>query len=138
MPSPFHGENTSSNLVGVTKISDPNLKNMKKFSLILILFFHSLNCFAQDPIAKDEFVIKIKNHRFEPDLINVLANTKFKIIVENLDNTIEEFESDDLKKEKLIGAGKKITLQISPLKAGEYKFYGDFHQKTAQGKIIVK
>ena len=66
-----------------------------------------------------------------------MANTKFKIIVENLDNTIEEFESDDLKKEKLIGAGKKITLQISPLKAGEYKFYGDFHQKTAQGKIIV-
>jgi len=25
-----------------------------------------------------------------------------------------------------------------PLKVGEYKFYGDFHQKTAQGKIIVR
>ena len=111
---------------------------MKKFSLILILFFHSLNCFAQDKTSKDEFVIKIKNHRFEPEIVNVPANTKFKIIVENLDNTIEEFESDDLKKEKLIGAGKKISLLISPLKAGEYKFYGDFHQKTAQGKIIVK
>ena len=83
-------------------------------------------------------VIKIKNHRFEPDLINVPTDTKFKIIIENLDNTIEEFESDDLKKEKLVGAGKKISLQIQPLKAGEYKFYGDFHQKTAQGKIIVK
>ena len=111
---------------------------MKKFSLILILFFHSLNCFAQDSISKDEFIIKIKNHRFEPDLINVPVDTKFKIIVENLDNTIEEFESDDLKKEKLVGAGKKVTLQIAPQKAGEYKFYGDFHQKTAQGKIIVK
>ena len=111
---------------------------MKKFSLILILFFHSLNCFAQDAISKDEFVIKIKNHRFEPDLISVPVDTKFKIIVENLDNTIEEFESDDLKKEKLVGAGKKVTLQIAPQKAGEYKFYGDFHQKTAQGKIIVK
>jgi len=43
-----------------------------------------------------------------------------------------------LKKEKLVGAGKKVTLQIAPQKAGEYKFYGDFHQKTAQGKIIVK
>ena len=111
---------------------------MKKFSLILILFFHSLNGFAQDTIPKDEFLIKIKNHRFEPELINVPADTKLKIIVENLDNTIEEFESDDLKKEKLVGAGKKVTLQISPLKAGEYKFYGDFHQKTAQGKIVVK
>jgi len=111
---------------------------MKKFSLILILFFHSLNCFAQDTISKDEFVIKIQNHRFEPEILNVPANTKFKIIIENLDNTIEEFESDDLKKEKLVGAGKKVVLQISPLKAGEYKFYGDFHQKTAQGKIIAK
>jgi hypothetical protein len=111
---------------------------MKKFLLIFILSLSSFNCFAQDKIFKDEFVIKIKNHRFEPDLINVPANTKFKIIIENLDNTIEEFESDDLKKEKLVGAGKKVTLQIAPLQAGEYKFYGDFHQKTAQGKIISK
>ena len=111
---------------------------MKKFSLILILFFYSFNCFAQDIISKDEYIIKIKNHRFEPDVINVPANTKFKITIENLDNTIEEFESDDLKKEKLVGANKKITLKIQALKAGEYKFYGDFHQKTAQGKIIVK
>ena len=111
---------------------------MKNFLLIFIFFLSSLNCFAQDKIAKDEFVIKIKNHRFEPDVINVPADTKFKIIIENLDNTIEEFESDDLKKEKLVGAGKKVSLQISPLKAGEYKFYGDFHQKTAQGKIISK
>ena len=111
---------------------------MKKFSLILVLLFYSHNCFAQDSIPKNEFTIEIKNHRFEPDLINVPADTKFKIIIENLDNTIEEFESDDLKKEKLIGAGKKISLLIAPLKAGEYKFYGDFHQKTAQGKIIVK
>ncbi len=111
---------------------------MKKFLLILILFFHSLSSFAQDSVVQNEFTIKIKNHRFEPDLINVPANTKFKITIENLDNTIEEFESDDIKKEKLVGAGKKVSLQISPLKVGEYKFYGDFHQKTAQGKIIVK
>jgi hypothetical protein len=24
------------------------------------------------------------------------------------------------------------------LKPGEYKFFGDFHQDTAQGKIIIK
>ena len=123
---------------------------MKKFSLILVLFLCPLSAFAEDATYKkdesqkkddasqNEFTIKIKNHRFEPDVINVPADTKFKIIVENLDNTIEEFESDDIKKEKLIGAGKKISLYISPLRAGEYKFYGDFHQKTAQGKIISK
>jgi plastocyanin len=111
---------------------------MKKISLILIFLLSGFNSLAQNPIPQNEFAIKIKNHRFEPDLINVPADTKFKITIENLDDTIEEFESDDLKKEKLIGAKKKVSIQISSLKAGEYKFYGDFHQKTAQGKIIVK
>lgn len=106
--------------------------NMKK--LFLILFLFSSNAFAADA----EFLVQIKDHKFEPTTISVPANQKFKLIVENLDKTLEEFESIDLKKEKLVGAGKKITIIISPLKAGEYKFFGDFHQKTAQGKIIAK
>ena len=88
----------------------------------MVLLFYSHNCFAQDSISKNEFIIKIKNHRFEPDLINVPADTKFKIIIENLDNTNEEFESDDLKKEKLVGAGKTIKIPVSAQKTGEYKF----------------
>ena len=111
---------------------------MKKFLLVLLFFFSGFDSFAQDLNSQNEFVVKIKNHRFDPDLITVPADTKFKITIENLDDTIEEFESDDLKKEKLIGAKKKVSIQISSLKVGEYKFYGDFHQKTAQGKIIVK
>ena len=81
---------------------------------------------------------QIKNHKFEPEKITVPAGEKFKLIVENLDKTLEEFESVDLKKEKLVGGGKKITIVVSPLKSGEYKFFGDFHQKTAQGKLIVE
>lgn len=105
---------------------------MKK--IFLILLFLSTNAFAADA----EFLVQIKDHKFEPTIITVPANIKFKLIVENTDKTLEEFESVDLKKEKLVGGGKKITIVISPLKAGEYKFFGDFHQKTAQGKIIAK
>jgi plastocyanin len=97
----------------------------------------SNNLFAQN-VANNEFLIQIKDHKFVPSTINVSANNNFKLIIENLDKTLEEFESDDLKKEKLIPSGKKITISVNALKAGEYKFYGDFHQKTAQGKIIVK
>jgi hypothetical protein len=85
-----------------------------------------------------EFLVQIKDHKFEPAILELPANQKFKLIVENLDKTLEEFESNDLKKEKLVGGGKKITIIINPLKSGEYKFFGDFHQKTAQGKILVK
>lgn len=110
---------------------------MKKlFKTILVLPFI---CTTQSALATSgEFLVKIKDHKFEPAEITVPANQEFKLIVENTDKTLEEFESNDLKKEKLVGAGKKVTIIINSLKPGEYRFFGDFHQKTAQGKIIVK
>lgn len=88
--------------------------------------------------ANPEYLIQIKDHKFQPEKLEIKAGSDFVLVIENLDKTLEEFESDDLKKEKLVRAGKKISIPVSGLKAGEYKFYGDFHQKTAQGKIIVK
>jgi plastocyanin len=113
------------------------LKFTLNTAIIWLFFISSNNLFAQN-VANNEFLIQIKDHKFVPSTINVSANNNFKLIIENLDKTLEEFESDDLKKEKLVPAGKKITIAVNALKAGEYKFYGDFHQKTAQGKIIVK
>jgi len=108
---------------------------MKKITILLTAFIlFSANVLAQEK----EFLLQIKDHKFEPSTLEVPANQGFKLIVENTDKTLEEFESTDLKKEKLVGGGKKITIAIQPLKAGEYKFFGDFHQKTAQGKLIVK
>ncbi len=106
---------------------------MKKIFFIFILFFAN-SAFAEEK----EFLVQIKDHKFAPETIEVPASQGFKLVVENLDKTLEEFESNDLKKEKLVGAGKKITIIVQPLKSGEYKFFGDFHQKTAQGKIVVK
>ncbi len=108
----------------------------KTFTAIISLAF-IFN--ASQALAENrEFFVQIKDHKFEPAEIKVLANQKFKLIIENTDKTLEEFESHDLKKEKLVGGGKKITIVIDPLTTGEYKFFGDFHQKTAQGKIIVE
>ena len=114
------------------KIVTPHLLRGLFFAMIIFLLLNF--AFAEEK----EFLIQIKNHKFEPAILEVPAEQKFKLIVENLDKTLEEFESGDLKKEKLVGGGKKITIIISPLKSGEYKFFGDFHQKTAQGKLIAK
>ncbi|OFW80951.1 MAG: hypothetical protein A2887_06570 [Alphaproteobacteria bacterium RIFCSPLOWO2_01_FULL_40_26] len=105
---------------------------MKKF--LIIFFLITSTSFAEEM----KYLIKIKDHKFQPTEITVAAEQKFILVIENLDETLEEFESDDLRKEKLVGAGKKITIPVNALKPGEYKFYGDFHQKTAQGKIVVK
>jgi len=110
---------------------------MKKL-LTAIIFLSFIFNASQGLAESKEFLVQIKDHKFEPAEIEVPANQQFKLIVENLDKTLEEFESVDLKKEKLVGAGKKVSIVISPLKSGEYKFFGDFHQKTAQGKIVAK
>lgn len=80
----------------------------------------------------------IKDHKFEPEILELPAGEKIRITVHNKDNTIEEFESIDLKREKIVLANSKARVILAPLKPGEYKFFGEFHEETAQGKIIVK
>jgi high-affinity iron transporter len=78
------------------------------------------------------------NHRFEPARIEVPAHQKFKLLVKNTDDTADEFESVDLNREKLVAPGQTITVFLGPLDPGEYKFFGDFHQDTAQGVLVAK
>lgn len=82
--------------------------------------------------------IVIKNHQFEPNYIEVPTNQKIKLNISNLDDMLEEFESIDLKREKIIPPGKSVTIVLAPLKEGEYNFFGDFHQDTAKGILKVK
>ena len=88
--------------------------------------------------AEDIFELAIKDHRFEPAQLEVPAGKKLKLLVKNLDATPEEFESHDLKREKVIAGKGQATINIGPLKPGSYKFFGEFHPKTAQGQIIAK
>lgn len=84
------------------------------------------------------FSISIKDHRFEPAELQVPAGKKIKLLVKNLDSTPEEFESHDLKREKVIKGNSQATINIGPLKAGSYKFVGEYNEKTAKGVIIAK
>ena len=43
-----------------------------------------------------------------------------------------------LNREKLVPPGQTVTVFLGPLEPGEYKFFGDFHQDTAQGVLIAK
>jgi high-affinity iron transporter len=88
--------------------------------------------------ADDLPTLVFHNHRFEPDRIQVPAGAKFRLHVKNTDDTADEFESADLNREKLVAPGQTITVFLGPLPAGEYKFFGDFHQDTAQGVLVAK
>jgi hypothetical protein len=88
--------------------------------------------------ADDPQMLVLHNHRFEPARIEVPANVKFKLLVKNTDDTPDEFESGDLNREKLVASGQTITVFLGPLSPGQYKFFGDFHQDTAQGIMVAK
>jgi plastocyanin len=107
---------------------------MKKLLMILLATV-SLGAFAQ---AQPEFRLVIENHKFTPDAITVPAGQKVKLVIENKDATPEEFESKQLNREKVIPGKSTGAVFIGPLKPGEYKFVGEFNEKTARGVIIVK
>jgi Cupredoxin-like domain len=102
-------------------------------SLALILAFEA-NLAAQEAT----YTLVIKDHRFQPTEIEIPAGQKIALIVRNDDLTPEEFESTELRREKVVPGGQQITVYIGPLKPGRYEFFGDFNPKTARGHIIAK
>ena len=85
-----------------------------------------------------EYVLTIKNHQFQPAEITVPAGVKVKLLVDNQDATPEEFESHELNREKVIPGNSQAKIFVGPLEPGVYPFFGEFHEATAQGKILVK
>lgn len=88
--------------------------------------------------APAEFEITIKDHKFTPDTVTVPVGVKVKLKIINVDATPEEFESHKLNREKVIPGNSSAAVFIGPLETGEYEFFGEFNQATAQGKIIAK
>jgi hypothetical protein len=87
--------------------------------------------------AADTVVLTLKDHKFVPDNVTVPTSQRFRIEVRNTDPTVEEFESHDMKLEKIVMGGGTITMNAGPLKPGTYKFFGEYHPDTAFGTITV-
>lgn len=88
--------------------------------------------------ADPEIALLIENNRFQPEEIKVKAGASFVLVITNKDKGPEEFESKDLRIEKVIPAGKTVRLRMPALKAGSYAFVGEYHEKTAKGRIIAE
>ena len=94
---------------------------------------------AAAPVLADPTIaVRIKDHKFTPAEITVPANTPVVLNVTNADNLAEEFDSNDLKIEKVIAGGQMGVVRLRPLKPGRYSFMGEYHAKTAQGVVIAK
>lgn len=105
---------------------------MLKTALVVLFFGYTAPALAGD------YEIVIKDHRFIPDVLEIPANKKVKLVIHNQDPTPEEFESYELNREKIIRGGGKGIIFVGPLEPGEYPFFGEFNEATAQGKLLVK
>lgn len=103
-------------------------------ALVAISVLSTVPAMAETPV----YELSIKDHMFEPALLEVPQGQKVKLVVKNLDATPEEFESYELNREKIIPGNSKAVIFVGPLDAGEYPFFGEFNMETAQGRIIAK
>jgi len=92
---------------------------------LALLLAVPVNAWAADPVT-----LVLLNNQFSPSEVKVASGERFRIEVQNQGSAPAEFESTDLRVEKIVVPGGKITVMAGPLKPGTYKFFDDYHPET--------
>ena len=82
--------------------------------------------------------ISARDGTFEPLTVEVPAGKRFKIELSNDGKGPMEFESRDLKQEKVLAAGAKSSIAINALKPGTYTFFDEYRMDAPKGRIVAK
>ena len=84
-----------------------------------------------------DYAIAVSGHRFNPESVTVIAGRKLRLYIDNQDPTVEVFTSKVLGVRKAVGGRSHATIELGPLKPGEYAFRGELHRKSAKGVIVA-
>ena len=106
------------------------MPNLARLALLLLAF----------PVAAqaDQLVtLVIQNHTFSPSSFEVPAGERFRIQLTSHDESVDEFESYDMKFEKIIVPGNTVTVFAGPLHPGTYTFFDDYHPDQAKGTVTA-
>ena len=109
---------------------------MMRIALLAAIFaLVPLTALGEEPAV---YRLVARDGAFEPQTIEVPAGKQFKLEISNEGKGPMEFESRDLKQEKVIARGAKSTLVIKSLKPGTYVFFDEHHSDAAKGRLVVK
>jgi hypothetical protein len=112
---------------------------MKYFITVPSLIVLTIVALAAGARAEDNvFELRFENRRFTPQTITVPANKPFRIKIINAGKEAMEFESFKLNRERVVGPGETIIVNVPAMSSGSYDFYDDFHDDVPEGAIIVK
>jgi len=110
----------------------------ERFAPLLVasaLFSMSVSAAAEDyPV----FVIEFRDGAITPSTIEVPSGTRFKLELRNTGLSPIEFESLELRKEKVLGPGVTSFIVIRSLEPGEYRFFDDFHLDMPPATLIAR
>ena len=107
-------------------------------NLLHLVLFISLTSSNYNTQELPQFELTIQNHHFQPADLSLPANTKLVLVIHNKDNSAEEFECPDLRKEKIIPANSTVKMVFQPMESGKYEFFGEFNPDHAKGQLIVE
>jgi hypothetical protein len=116
------------------------LKKKIAFGAMLIpnLILAGLACRIAHAEDEPTFTIEFHDGKVEPLRLEVPANKRFKLELRNSGAAPAEFESNELRKEKVVAPNSSAILVFKTLDPGEYKFLDDFHPDASAAVLIAK
>ena len=120
---------------------------MKRLAMIgglpvsgLLLQLAAAPVVVQPALAEDDptFRLEFNDGAITPLRLEVPANRRFRLELKNSGKTPAEFESKELKKEKVLAAESQTVLVIRTLDPGEYAFFDDFHPDAPPAVLVAK
>ncbi len=96
--------------------------------------------FACSAGADDEatFRIEFNDGQVTPQRLEVPANRRLELELVNKGQSPAEFESRELRKEKVLAPGATSVLVIRALDPGEYDFFDDFHPDAKPAVLVAR
>ncbi len=84
------------------------------------------------------YELVIRDGHFTPQVLEVPAGQRFKIVLHNQGQGPAEFESTPLRVEKVMSPGVTSFVVIHPLRPGRYAFFDEFHLELPEGGIVAQ
>ena len=84
------------------------------------------------------FILEFHDGKVAPQRLEVPANRRFKLELRNTGDTPAEFESNELRKEKVLAPNSTSILVFRTLDPGEYAFFDDFHPDAPKAVLVAK
>lgn len=111
-----------------------------RYFAAILLAAHFLISGAAKTRAGDDpvFTIAFKDGAVSPPRLEVPANRRFQLKLVNDGYTPAEFESNELRKEKILAPRTTSILVFKTIEPGEYPFFDDFHPDAPKAVLIAK